>query len=81
MLRHSEFVSGLSLSVMSSKPSSKPKNSTFAPLLQKLSPTTAEKLIGFSVQESILDEYDNLSIDEFKKVLRFLQALYKDACN
>jgi hypothetical protein len=28
-----------------------------------------------------LDEYDNLSIDEFKKVLRFLQALYKDACN
>ena len=54
--------------------------SSVDPLLQKLSPTAAEKLIGYSVQESILGEYDNLSIDEFKKVLLFLQARYKDVC-
>jgi hypothetical protein len=51
------------------------------PSLLKFSPAAAEKLIGYTVEESILSEYDDLSIDEFKKVLLFLQALYKDACN
>jgi hypothetical protein len=51
------------------------------PLLQKFSPTAADKLIGNSVQESMLGEYDDLSIDEIKKVLLFLQALYRGACN
>jgi hypothetical protein len=51
------------------------------PLLLKFSPTAAEKLIGYTVEETILSEYDDLSINEFKRVMLFLQALYKDACN
>ena len=42
------------------------------PSLLKLSPTAAEKLIGYSVEVSILGEYDELLINEFKKVLMFL---------
>ena len=38
-------------------------------------------LIGYSVEESFLGEYEDLFIDVFKKVLLFLQVLYKDACN
>ena len=51
------------------------------PSLLKFSPTAAEKLIRYTVEESILSEYDDLSVVEFKKVLLFVQALYKEACN
>ena len=43
------------------------------PLLLKLSPSAAEKLIEYSVEKSTLGEYDELSIDEFKKMLLLLQ--------
>ena len=45
------------------------------PILLKFSPTAAEKLIGYTVEETILSEYDDLSLDEFKRVLLFIQAL------
>jgi hypothetical protein len=51
------------------------------PLLLKLSPTAAKVLWGYSAEESILSECDDLSINELKKVLLLLQALYKEACN
>ena len=51
------------------------------PLPLKLSPSAANTLIGHSVEVSILKKYDELAIDEFKKVLILRQAMYKDACN
>lgn len=42
---------------------------------------SSEQTHWLSVEEFVLKEYDELTIEEFKKVLIFLQAVYKDVCN
>lgn len=46
-----------------------------------LSPCAEFSLIGYSVDDSILLDYDTLSLSEFKKVMNFLQATYREARN
>jgi hypothetical protein len=41
------------------------------PSLKVLSPVAAQDLIGYSVEQTILEKYDNLSLLEFKAVLIF----------
>ena len=46
-----------------------------------LSPVAEASLMGYSVDESIFFEYDTLSLSEFKDVLNFLHATYREAQN
>ena len=49
--------------------------------LERFSPAGGNALIGYSVTESILERYDALTLDEFKEVLNFIQAVYRAARN
>ena len=49
--------------------------------LKKLSPAAGNALIGYSIQESILERYGILEIDQLKEVVKFLQATYRAARN
>ena len=48
--------------------------------LERYSPAGGNALIviGYSVTESILERYDALTLDEFKEVLNFIQAVYRE---
>ena len=45
--------------------------------LKKFSPAAGNALVGYSIQESILEHYDSLTLDEFKEVFNFIQAVYR----
>ena len=47
------------------------------PLLLKLSPSAAEKLIGYSVEESILGEYDDLLLMNLRRFCCFFKHSIK----
>ena len=49
--------------------------------LLKLSPSATNALVGYSVEESVLATYDELTIEDFKRVVEFLQAGYQEAHN
>ena len=44
----------------------------------KLSPATADALVGYGMGDSVLSDYGDLTMEEFKKVLAFLQTLYQE---
>ena len=43
--------------------------------------SAAQSLLGFSVPPNICDDYDELDVQEFKAVINFLVAIYRECCN